>query len=132
MDDNKIKQEQLSCWVIWGAMFSALFFYQFFLAHGIPQGKDDGKPNQVFFWMSIGVVLISSGIRWFLIPKEKEIAKMRMLMIVGLALGESAQLFQIFLIGKNYPETQLAIFILSVLCVAQFMPFYVLKKPIDE
>lgn len=132
MDENKIKQEQLKCWIIWGSMFSALFFYQFFLADGIPQGKDNGKPNQVFVWISLGFVLISSGIRWFIIPKEKEIAKILVLMIVGIALGEGAQLFQLFIIGKNYPETQLFIFFLSILCVAQFIPFYVLKKPTEK
>ena len=53
---------------------------------------------------------------------------MLVLMIAGLALAEAAQFFQIFLIGPNYPETQMSIFILSLVGVGQFAPIYLKTK----
>ena len=53
-------------------------------------------------------------------------------MIMGIALAESALFYEIFLIGPEYPETQLSIFILSLLGVGQFAPIYVKKKDVES
>jgi len=126
--NNQKPNHPLVFWVIWIALFQSLFVYQYFLAGGLPSGEDKGNPDIIFLVLSIGVIVAATVIRWFLIPKAKDIQKLLILMIVGLALAEGAQFYQIFLIGPDYPETQMSIFILSVLGVGQFAPFYVKKQ----
>ncbi|MDB4388798.1 hypothetical protein N9Z49_01960 [Akkermansiaceae bacterium] len=48
-------------------------------------------------------------------------------MVVGLALCEGSGIQQIFLLGKEYPDTQKLIFVLAVLGVVQFAPTYFKK-----
>jgi hypothetical protein len=47
--------------------------------------------------------------------------------LIGLALCEGSGFLQIFLLGKEYPDTQKLIFVLAVLGVVQFAPTYFKK-----
>ncbi len=125
---NQKPNHALVFWVIWIAIFLSLFTYQFILGGGIPRGENQGNPEIGFQALSVGVVLAATFIRWFLIPKAQDVQRMLVLMIAGLALAEAAQFFQIFLIGPNYPETQMSIFILSLVGVGQFAPIYLKTK----
>lgn len=130
--ENNFKNNAIAFWLIWFAMFSALFMYQFFLAFGIPSGKNVSEPPVIFMWI-IGVsVLVASVIRWVIIPRQKNFQNLLHLMIVGLALSESIQFIQIFIVGKNYPETQLTFFAISILSVEQFIPFYANAKTLQN
>lgn len=130
MNEN-FKAPPIIFWAIWGFMFTSIFIYQAFLGGGIPSGKDDGKPEQVFLIICICLIIVSSFIRWVLIPKQKDLAKLLPLMIIGLALGETVQFIQIFIIQKKFPETQLQFFLLGIICVAQYIPFYA-KNPVES
>ena len=66
-------------------------------------------------------------IRWLVIPKLNDNLKLLRAMIVGLALCEGSGFMQIFLLGKEYPDTQKLIFVLAVLGVVQFAPTYFKK-----
>lgn len=114
--------------VFWILMLSSVFMYQYFLGNGIPQGENEGDPPIQFVTMSVGVILIATAVRWYWIPKKKELRNLLVLMIFGLAMAEVAQFYQIFLIGDQYPQTQLTIFILSILGVGQFAPIYAKKQ----
>ncbi len=114
----------LVLWVIWAAMLAALFKFQFFLGGGLPSGEDDGMADLPFLAMAIGALLASTAIRWIVLPRQKSEDAVLVTMIIGIALAESAQFFQLFLIGDAYPQTQLTIFVFAVLGVAQFVPIY--------
>lgn len=130
--ETKLKMNSIILWLIWLAIFLSLFLYQFLLGGGIPSGKNETEPPVVFMWIIGSEILIASFIRWVLIPKQVDNIKLLRLMIIGLALSESVQFIQIFVIGKNYPETQLSVFALSVFSVAQFIPLYAKKEDPKE
>ena len=119
--------DQLIAWVIWGAILMGLFVLQFFIGGGIPTGDEMENPPTVMSLICIAGVAIGTLIRWLVIPKLNDNLKLLRAMIVGLALCEGSGFLQIFLLGKEYPDTQKLIFVLAVLGVVQFAPTYFKK-----
>ena len=119
--------DQITAWVIWGAILMGLFVVQFFIGGGIPTGDQMENPPTVMSLICIAGVAIGTLIRWLVIPKLNDNLKLLPAMIVGLALCESSGLLQMFLLGKEYPDTQKLIFVLAVLGVVQFAPTYFKK-----
>ena len=119
--------DQIIAWVIWGAILIGLFVLQFFIGGGIPTGDQMENPPTVMSLICIAGVAIGTLIRWLVIPKLNDNLKLLPAMIVGLALCESSGLLQMFLLGKEYPDTQKLIFVLAVLGVVQFAPTYFKK-----
>ena len=119
--------DQLIAWVIWGAILMGLFVLQFFIGGGIPTGDQMENPPTVMSLICIACVAIGTLIRWLVIPKLNDNLKLLRAMIVGLALCEGSGFLQIFLLGKEYPDTQKLIFVLAVLGVVQFAPTYFKK-----
>ena len=119
--------DQIIAWVIWGAILIGLFFLQFFIGGGIPTGDEMENPPTVMSLICIAGVAIGTLIRWLVIPKLNDKPKLLRAMVVGLALSQGSGLLQIFLLGKEYPDTQKLIFVLAVLGVVQFAPTYFKK-----
>ena len=119
--------DQIIAWVIWGAILIGLFFLQFFIGGGIPTGDQMENPPTVMSLICIAGVAIGTLIRWLVIPKLNDKPKLLRAMVVGLALSQGSGLLQIFLLGKEYPDTQKLIFVLAVLGVVQFAPTYFKK-----
>ena len=119
--------DQLIAWVIQGAILMGLFVLQFFIGGGIPTGDQMENPPTVMSLICIACVAIGTLIRWLVIPKLNEKPKLLRAMVVGLALSQGSGLMQIFLLGKEYPDTQKLIFVLAVLGVVQFAPTYFKK-----
>ncbi|MDB4401812.1 hypothetical protein N9264_01065 [bacterium] len=119
--------DQIIAWVIWGAILNGLFVLQFFIGGGIPTGDQMENPPTVMSLICIAGVAIGTLIRWLVIPKLNDNLKLLRAMVVGLALCEGSGIQQIFLLGKEYPDTQKLIFVLAVLGVVQFAPTYFKK-----
>ena len=119
--------DQINAWVIWGAILIGLFVVQFYMGGGIPTGDQMENPPTVMSLICIAGVAIGTLIRWLVIPKLNDNLKLLRAMIVGLALCEGSGIQQIFLLGKEYPDTQKLIFVLAVLGVVQFAPTYFKK-----
>ena len=119
--------DQLIAWVIWGAILMGLFILQFFIGGGIPNGDQMENPPTVMSLICIAGVAIGTLIRWLVIPKLNGYHNLLRAMVVGLALCEGSGIQQIFLLGKEYPDTQKLIFVLAVLGVVQFAPTYFKK-----
>ena len=119
--------DQIIAWVIWGAILIGLFVVQFFIGRGIPTGDQMENPPTVMSLICIACVAIGTLIRWLVIPKLNGYHNLLRAMVVGLALCESSGLLQMFLLGKEYPDTQKLIFVLAVLGVVQFAPTYFKK-----
>ena len=119
--------DQLIAWVIWGAILMGLFILQFFIGGGIPTGDQMENPPTVMSLICIAGVAIGTLIRWLVIPKLNGYHNLLRAMVVGLALCEGSGIQQIFLLGKEYPDTQKLIFVLAVLGVVQFAPTYFKK-----
>ena len=125
MSERPAFSQKLVPWVIWLAMVSSIIAYQLILGHGIPRGTN--LPSTEKFptaAIAIGEIIAASVIRWLLIPKTRGAGKLLVLMIIGLALSEGAEVIGLFLVANDQPETKLAIWILSLLSALQFMPVY--------
>ena len=119
--------DQIIAWVIWGAILIGLFVLQFFIGGGIPTGDQMENPPTVMSLICIAGVAIGTLIRWLVIPKLNDKPKLLRAMVVGLALSQGSGVLQIFLLGKEYPDSQKLIFVLAVLGVVQFAPTYFKK-----
>ena len=119
--------DQIIAWVIWGAILIGLFVLQFFIGGGIPTGDQMENPPTVMSLICIAGVAIGTLIRWLVIPKLNDKPKLLRAMLVGLALSQGSGVLQIFLLGKEYPDSQKLIFVLAVLGVVQFAPTYFKK-----
>jgi len=119
--------DQLIAWVLWGAILMGLFFLQFFIGGGIPTGDEMENPPTVMSLICIAGVAIGTLIRWLVIPKLNDNPKLLRAMVVGLALSQGSGVLQIFLLGKEYPDSQKLIFVFAVLGVVQFAPTYFKK-----
>jgi len=111
-------------WIIWFAIFNGLFLLQFFAAGGIPKGDNEGSAPMAVVVIAGGLAFVSMVIRFFIIPKLGSLEKLLPAMIIGLALAESVGIIGMFLVGKEFPETRLALFVASVSAVAAFAPVY--------
>ena len=119
--------DQIIAWVIWGAILIGLFVLQFSIGGGIPTGDQMENPPTVMSLICIAGVAIGTLIRWLVIPKLNDKPKLLRAMVVGLALSQGSGVLQIFLLGKEYPDSQKLIFVLAVLGVVQFAPTYFKK-----
>lgn len=111
-------------WTIWFAIFNGLFILKFFAAGGIPEGKNQGEAPLLLVAVAGGLALASMVIRFLVIPRMDSLVKLMPAMVIGLAFAESVGILGMFAIGKEFPETRLALFVTSVSAVAVFAPFY--------
>ena len=112
-------------WLIWFAIFNGLFILQFFAAGGIPKGENVGDAPMALIAVAGGLAFVAMLIRFFVIPKMDTMEKLLPAMLIGLALAEAVGIIGMFLVGKEFPETRLALFVASVSAVAAFAPIYV-------
>ena len=59
MNEPNPKQQVITFWILWIAMFSAIFAYQFALGGGIPEGEDSEEPLNRFLDVFSGTGTIS-------------------------------------------------------------------------
>ncbi|QTN31583.1 hypothetical protein HZ994_04335 [Akkermansiaceae bacterium] len=114
-------------WIIWFAILNGLFIILFFAAGGIPEGTNEGETPMGLVLVAMALAAVSMAIRFLLIPRIKDLAKLLPAMVVGLALAEAIGMIGMFVIPKNLPQTQIALFVTSVSAVLAYAPFYVLS-----
>ena len=112
-------------WIIWFAIFNGLFLLQFFVGGGIPKGENEGDAPMAMIAAAGALALASMAVRFVVIPRLDTVEKLLSAMLVGLALGEAVGFIGMFMIGKEFPETRLALFVVSVSAVVAFAPVYV-------
>lgn len=122
-DDRKIKTRLLIWWVLWGSILAGLVLIYLFFAQGRPLPAN--LPAQESLTGLIGLVplFISIVIRWLVLPRSREPNRAFVLFIVGVSLAEACGILGIFL-GGPYRDS---LFVLGVLGVTQYVPFYAKK-----
>ena len=111
---NPNAPKTLVFWIIWFAIFNGLFILLFFAAGGIPKGNNEGEAPLGIICGAAALTVASVAIRFLLIPRIKDPVKLLPAMIVGLALAEGIGIIGMFAVGKELPETRIALFITSV------------------
>jgi len=111
-------------WIIWFAIFNGLFILQFFAAGGFPSGSNEGDAPLWSVAAPTGLLVVAMLIRFIVIPKISDITTLLTAMIVGLALSEAVGIIGMFALGREFPQTRMALFVTSVSAVVAFVPVY--------
>ncbi len=125
------KQQAFVMWIIWFVFLQAAFAYHFIVGDGFPSGENAAEPMAGWLWVLCVVpIVLATMVRWLVIPKLKDQKQMLIALIVGLALTEAPIFFEIFLIGSDYPQNQIAVLMIAVFSLIQFAPIY--GTPLSE
>lgn len=117
------RNQVLVLWIVWFAFLQVAFAYHFILDGGLPSGENIAEPMNPTFWaLCLAPILAATVIRWIVLPKLPDFQPKLVAQIVGMALAESAILFEIFLIGSDYPQNQIAILVVALFALFQFAP----------
>jgi hypothetical protein len=123
--DRMQKQQALVMWIIWFVFLQMAFAYHFVLEDGFPSGDNAAEPMASWLWVLCFVpIILATIVRWWVIPKLKDQKQMLSALIVGLALTEASILFELFLIGPDYPQNQIVVLMVAVFSLIQFAPIY--------
>ena len=123
--DRMQKQQALVMWIIWFVFLQMAFAYHFVLEDGFPSGDNAAEPMASWLWVLCLVpIILATIVRWWVIPKLKDQKQMLSALIVGLALTEAPILFELFLIGSDYPQNQIVVLMIAVFSLIQFAPIY--------
>ena len=123
--DRMQKQQAFVMWIIWFGFLQMAFAYHFVLEDGFPSGDNAAEPMASWLWVLCFVpIILATIVRWWVIPKLKDQKQMLSALIVGLALTEASILFELFQIGSDYPQNQIAVLMVAVFSLIQFAPIY--------
>ncbi len=111
-------------WILWFASLTGLIAMQMTVGGGIPAGPDATKPETIHRLLPIGLATGALIIRFFVIPRFKELREKLPLMLVGLALAEAAGIYGFIAIDPSAGTTRLTVFLFSILCILASAPVY--------
>ena len=69
-------------------------------------------------------IILATIVRWWVIPRLQDQKQMLIALIVGLGLTDAPILFELFLIGSDYPQNQIVVLMVAVFSLIQFAPIY--------
>jgi hypothetical protein len=123
--DRMQKQQALVMWIIWFVFLQMAFAYHFVLEDGFPSGDNAAAPMASWLWvLCLLPTILATMVRWWVIPKLKDQKQMLIALIVGLGLTDAPILFELFLIGSDYPQNQIVVLMVAVFSLIQFAPIY--------
>ena len=109
-------QQKLVMWVLWGAFLVGVCVQYHFLHNTKPPAADVSK-----VWLAaLAPVMISIVIRWNFLPRVTAPQPALVLMILGVALAESAMFIGMFV----FPTHQFELFAAAFLGILQHAPVY--------
>ena len=118
--DNQRRRAQLKLWwIIWAALIAGLCAIWWIIGFLKLQGNGP-HANTLIDVVGMVPLFLSIVLRWLVIPRVTEMRQGFVLFVTGLALAEACGLLGIFL-GGPYRDQ---LFLLGVLGIAQFMPFF--------
>ena len=115
-------------WIIWFSILNGLVIIQLFAGGGIPKGENQGNAPVMFLGVAAVIALVALSIRFVLIPQIESPLKKLPAMIVGLALSELIGFIGMFVVSKQFPQTQLSLFVSAIACILCFAPVYVTRR----
>ena len=121
INNPDIKQPPIVWWMIWGALLSGIFIIYFVVgsAGGAPR-TNAGSPDSPVWMVGFAPFVISTIIRWLILPRIRNFQAAFSLFIVGLAMGEAPCILGVF----AFPAHKAGLFALSVLGIVQFVPYF--------
>ncbi|MCH6259117.1 hypothetical protein MLD52_21350 [Puniceicoccaceae bacterium K14] len=127
MYTNKSKPQPLIFWGLWFAILQGMIVLQFILVGGLPSGENAPNPPMLFYIVAILSITLSFINRFILMPKARSKQRLFVHMVIGVALIDLAHVFQLFLIGNDYPQMQFDILCLVAVAIISYTPLYAKK-----
>ncbi|MDI1318930.1 MAG: hypothetical protein PSW75_01890 [bacterium] len=121
-DAPRLRAQLLIWWIIWAAILAGQILSYCFLGRG-PLAPPAPGANPFLNLVGFVPLFVSIIIRWLALPRATDPKAAFVMFIVGLALADACGLLGIFL-GGVYRED---FFVLGVLGIAQYVPFYARK-----
>jgi hypothetical protein len=115
---NQSNQQLIIWWVLWAALLSGIFIFYFVL--GGTAGAPNSATSPVVWLAGVVPVMISVLIRWLILPRTHTAQAAVLYFVVGIVMAEATCFLGLFL----FPAHKLELFILSVLGIFQFIPFF--------
>lgn len=104
-------------WIIWLVLLTGVFV--FYLVLGGTGAAREAQPTPL--WLAgLAPLFASVFVRWFLLARATDAAPAFVLFILGMALAETTCFIGLFIA----PAQKLELFILSVLGIAQYVPWF--------
>jgi hypothetical protein len=121
-DDQRIKTRLMVWWTVWAGVLTGLVIVYVFLGRTKPLPPPSPE-NPLQGLVGIVPLFVSIVLRWLVLPRAIEPNRAFILFIVGIALAQACGILGIFL-GGPYRDS---LFLLGVLGIAQYVPFYAKK-----
>ncbi len=119
------KSPKMVLWIVWYVLLSGCFIYPFILGNGWPSGANGLGTVPLFtYLLAYGSIFVSLIIRWVILPRFHSFSQVLTSMIIGMALAEAVVFYGLFLVGSEFPETQMQFYLLGIFGVAQFAPIF--------
>lgn len=106
-------------WAIWLALQSGVVVLYFMLGNNSPE-QTMGGPGSMLWLAAVVPIALGTLIRVFVLSRFNTAIQAFPFFVIGIAMAESATFLGIFL----FPERKLELFILSLLGMAHFVPFF--------
>jgi hypothetical protein len=121
-NEQRIRAQLMVWWIIWAAILAGLCLVYFFLGWGKPLPAVS-PANPLNGLVGIIPLFLSIIIRWLVLPRYTDPRRALVVFVLGIALAEGCGFLGTFL-GGPYRES---LFVLGVLGIAQYAPFYARK-----
>jgi len=118
-DAQRLRAQLMIWWIIWAGILVGLVVIYLLLGRAPAKAPLPGA-NPLVGLVGLAPLFVSIIIRWLVLPRFREPGRALVMFIAGLALAEGCGLLGIFL-GGVYKDD---IFLLGVLGVAQYVPFF--------
>jgi len=125
------KSPQIVFWIIWASILIGLFILQMFVGGGIPAGESSEGLSIIWLTITFGGAIASTVYRWTVFPKIKG-PELLTMMIVGIAGAEFTGIAGMFFVESGFPTEKRLAFIVSVMAIFQYIPFYAPKANKSE
>lgn len=121
-DARQIKARLLVWWIVWGSILASLLVVYLVLAQGKPLPAPSAD-NPLVGLIGVIPLFVSIVVRWLMLARATDPNRAFVLFVVGIALAEGCGILGIVL-GGPYRDS---LFVLGVLGVTQYVPFYAKK-----
>lgn len=119
MPDQTKQPPAIVWWVIWASMLIGVFVIYFTTSTGVVETSR--TPTESPLWMvAFAPFVISSILRWLVLSRVSSAQLAFPLFIAGMALAEATCLTGLFV----FPRHSTDLFALSVLGIAQYVPYF--------
>ena len=122
-DARRIRAQLLVWWIVWGSVLAGLIIVYLVLFRGRPLPRNVSPRDSLGGLVGLVPLFISIVIRWLVLPRYTGPGRTLAVFIVGLVLAEACGLLGLAF-GGPYRD---ALFLLGLLAIAQYAPFYARK-----